>query len=203
MLTDEMTPASEDVLDLASPDEWVDAPAPAPLPAGKYRLRLMKIERDADRATGVPRKSFTASFVVAEGPSEGRPVNFISVSTNVYPRTAGGRTANVCELGDFIRAFDKTYHLNSIEGGKRFLDEKVADGAVCTLYLDWKAWDTKHWQDRNGGSLSRDEQKALRKECDIKGMRKFNADGTVTNPISGNVLKARLFMREAIASDKE
>lgn len=182
-----------------SNDNYADAPSPAPLAAGKYGVQLKAIDVDRDQAGTVRNnKQFVCDFNVVDPEDKaGRVVRFIRVSMETKKRTIGGIEKRYNEVVDLIRAFDAEFDWqNNPQAALRFLLECVAENRIAFVQIDWKAWDTKFFDVRNGASLERGsaEHKILLNQVMIRGARKFDKDGTYLSPDSGNLLKARPFI---------
>lgn len=180
--------------------ENTGVPTLAPMPAGKYGVRLMSFDVDRDQNGDVRNKKIFATDIKIATPEklEGRTVRFLKVSGETKKRNVKGTTFNYTELFDLVHGFDPEFACqNSLETASRFLIERVSDQAIVEVQLDWKAWDGKHFDAMNGATMQdgTDEKKALFKACSFKGQRHFQADGSLLNPASGNMLKARPYIR--------
>lgn len=209
---DDLTNLFDDVEPAEHDDSANNSPVPniAPIPSGKYGVMLTSLDVDRDQTGAVRnKKRFTLDVKVVDAPAtaafaQDRLIRFLRVTGESYKRKGkdGGEVSYV-ELFDLVHAFDRTFNCNnSLDTATRFLLEQMQSNAVGYLQLDWKAWDTKYWQACNGDSMESgsDEQKALRKACSIKGMKRFGPDGTMVNEISGNLLKAQVYMKWAYPS---
>lgn len=200
---DELTNLFDDVnpddVAVEAPDTYADAPAPAPIAAGKYGVQLISLDLARDMNGEIrSKKDFVADVKIADPETAaGRVVRFLRISAESKKRRDGAVEKKYSELGDLVRAFDATFNWqNSPEMAVRFLLEKIADNAIGYVYFDWKAWDNKLFEERGGPSLlnGTDEKRKLYTECSVRGMKRFDKDGTVVNAASGNVLKARVFI---------
>lgn len=188
-------------------ENYADAPSPAPIAPAKYGMQLKTIDVDRDQnGTVRNNKQFVCDFMVVDPQAqEGRVVRFIRVSMEAKKRVLGGVEKRYNEIVDLIRAFDADFDWqNDPQAALRFLLECVAENRIAYLQIDWKAWDTKWFESKNGDSLQRGspEHKALFNECYIRGARKFEKDGTYLSPASGNLLKARPFISRTYPAKK-
>lgn len=188
--------------EVAAPEAYADAPTPRPLDEGTYALKIVKISKDADNSGNWRDPRFPAlqvDFEVAEGERAGRKANFVRISSRPWMRKRGTTSAKVSDLGDLIRAFDKTYNWGSdIKAAFQFLLEQQDRGTVAKIRLGWKAFDMDHFNANGGDNLAPDsqEKKDLYKVCGVRGQKNFDNNGEATGP-SGKLLKARLFMQQA------
>lgn len=209
LTTDELLNLFDDIEPVEHDEtpENTGVPTLAPVPAGKYGIQLVAIDVDRDQQGAVRNKQqFVVDMKVTVPPpsaswAEGRTVRFIRVSGKTSKRKGkDGIERPFVELFDLVHAFDPTFNCaNSLERAALFLLERVADGATAYVQLDWKAFDTKHFNASNGDTLQdgSDEKKALFKACAIRGQKHFQPDGTLINPASGNLLKANVYMKWA------
>lgn len=194
-----------DTVDHDDSPENTGVPTLAPPPAGKYGVQLVAFDVDRNQDGTVRNKHrFVCDFKIVDPPADAafmqdRKVRFIRVTGESRKRTVNGVQRSYVELFDLVHAYDPSFACNgSLGTASQFLLERIAESAICYIQLDWKAWDTKHWQAQSGDSLSEgDAKKQLYKECGIRGQRKFGHDGTFLNPASGNLLKAQPFMKWA------
>jgi hypothetical protein len=179
--------------------ENTGTPTLAPIPSGKYGVKLIAFDVDRDMNGDVRNKKNFSTDVKIVDPEkfEGRSVRFLKVSGETRKRKNKGVEYKYTELFDLCKGFDADFVANgSLDVAARFLIERIADGSIVYVQLDWKAWDGKHFDAMNGSTLQdgSEEKKALFKACSFKGQRHFQADGTLLAP-SGNLLKARPYIR--------
>jgi hypothetical protein len=190
-----------DAADVAADEtpENTGVPALTPPHAGKYQVRLTSIDVDRDQNGDIRDKlNFNCDLTIAEGPLEGRKVRFIKISGKSKTRKVKGVDMKYTELVDLVHGFDPDFNVqNSPDRAVRFLLERINDNSVASVQLDWKAFDTKHFNAQNGDTLQDGsaEKKALFKACAIRGQKNFESDGTLINPASGNALKARAYVK--------
>lgn len=181
--------------------ENTGVPTLAPIPTGKYGAKLIAFDVDRDQNGDVRnKKNFQVDIKITSPEKfEGRTVRFLRVSGESKKRKgSNGQEYRYTELFDLVHGFDPAYSCNnSLETASKFLVERVADGEPVSVQIDWKAWDSKHFDAQNGATMQdgSEEKKKLFKECSFKGMKHFQADGTLLNPASGNLLKARPYIR--------
>lgn len=197
-------------IDVAAPEQYVDGGS-MPLPKGEYRLRLneWRFAKKKDGTMISPSKPIVelVECEVAEGPHTGRKVMFQRVFTTTYERNG----VTVSGFGDLIRAIDVNANWQGKEGFT-ILDQARDQGRTFVVKGDWEAEDRDYRDQLLGNrdikTLSKEEQKTLRKQTTIRGMNKWprRADGTpdptIKHPQSGNTLEARFVITEFIRSDK-
>lgn len=203
---DELTNLFEDIdpNELAhddSPDN-TGIPNLAPFPAGKYGVRPTAIDVDRDQAGAVrDRLKFKVDFVVTDPPtvaewSRDKSLRFIQVSGRSQIDFQTKKP--FIELFRLCKGFEATFDAhNSLDVAVRFLLEKAAENATAYIQLDWKGFDSDYFKTQGGESMQdgSTEKKALYKACTFRGHSKFDPDGTVLNTVSGNIVKAKPYLR--------
>lgn len=184
-------------IDVASPSDYVDNAGPGLLPEGTYTMNLVEYVEGRDPATGEFRNHINMRKLrVADGDFMGRYANDLRVWTTPFLRNG----IKVSMLGDFLRGIDADREWSGLEGAKEILNYAIDNQSPIRIKLIWEAFDRGGFEQLGGLRLQRKspEEKALRKQCTVKGMRLFPQlpDGsyrtsTISN-ITGESLEARL-----------
>lgn len=184
-------------IDVASPADYVDNVGPGLLPEATYTFNLIEYEVGVDQVTGEFRNYINMRrHRVAEGDFEGRFANDLRVWTTPFLRNG----IKVSMLGDYLRGIDADREWSGLDGAKAILDYAIDNRAPIRIKLIWEAFDRGGFEQLGGLRLQRKspEEKALRKQCTIKGMRLFPQlpDGSyrtsTVSSLTGETLEARL-----------
>jgi hypothetical protein len=192
-------------ISVAPPTEYADSSTPNLLPEGTYDFVLKGFEVISDREDPSLFKGFNITVVVDGGAYDGRVVNRLSIWASPFYRNG----VKVSGLGDFIRAIDASAEWSSAADAAKILQMAVDRRMPFRLKLGWEAFDQGKYDAAGGRALENKspEQKKLRKDCTIKGMRNFpqNPDGTYRPEIEdseGNLMEARLAINGYVSSHK-
>jgi hypothetical protein len=188
--------------EVSTPDQYADAPGPRPLDEATYEVKIVKLSKDAkdDGTWRDPRfPALKVDFEVVAGDRTGRKATFVRISSRPWNRKRGATTARVSDLGDLIRAFDRTFNwAGDIRAALTFLIEQQDRGNTAKIRFGWKAFDMEHFTSNGGDNLAPDstEKKDLLKACSIRGQKNFDPTGEKVGP-SGKLLRAQLYMQQA------
>lgn len=184
-------------IDVAGPADYVDNAGPGLLPEGTYTFHLVEYDIPIDPASGEFRNFVNMRRLrVADGDFEGRFANDMRVWTTPFLRNG----IKVSMLGDFLRGIDANREWSGLDGAKAILDYAVDTHAPIRIKVVWEAFDRGGFEQLGGLRLQRKspEEKALRKQCTLKGMRLFPQlpDGSyrssTVSSLTGEQLEARL-----------
>lgn len=194
-------------IDVAAPADYVENTYEL-LPEGTYTVALKEYEVGRNKETGEFRNYIKLRRLQVVEPEQyaGRYVNDLMVFTTPYLR----KGQKVSGLGDFLRGIDDSAAWSGLEGAEDLLRKAIDTATPITLKLKWEAYDRNGFAEAGGLNLPNksEEQKALRKQCTVKGMRNFPQypDGTykssVIGPISGETLDASLTIDGVTAQSK-
>jgi hypothetical protein len=194
-------------IDVASPADYVDNAGPGLLPEGTYNFYLKEYEVGLDPVTGEFRNYINMRrLVVADGPHENRWANDLRVWTAKFQRNG----IVVSMLGDFLRGIDDQETWSGIDGATALLNRAIDQNIPIRLTVKWEAYDRAGFEQNGGLRLQpkSPEQKQLRKEATVKGMKNFPQlpDGTyrpsTSGPLSGETVEARLSIDRVYPSSK-
>lgn len=184
-------------IDVAGPQDYVDNAGPGLLPEGTYNLHLVEYEVGLDPVTGDFRNYINMRRMrVADGDFQNRYADNLRVWTTPFQRNG----IRVSMLGDFLRGIDSGREWSGLDGAADVLNYAIDQKVPIRIKLIWEAFDRAGFEQLGGLRLQRKspEEKALRKQCTVKGMKLFPQlpDGsfrpTTISAITGEVLEARL-----------
>lgn len=209
----------EDDLGVSAGTDYQDPLQPSPPKEGNYRLKVVKMSLDKNQDGSIrltdnkyPTIVLERVEIVEPAEMEGKVgVMFERIYTKPFERVKGAPLAN--GLADITRAFDITKTWSRVQDGLDILDQMVDAGETFRARLEWNAYDSDHYKAQIaalGGedSASKEDKKRIRKECTIRGMKRFkqSSDGAylpiVVGP-SGNTLTARAKIATYFPSHQE
>jgi hypothetical protein len=195
-----------DDINVAAPDQYVDGGQNQLLPEGTYDLIITSFEVITPKDDPTQFRGFNLTeLVVASGPLEGRRLFQQRVWATPYMRNG----VKVSGLGDLLRAIDQEAEWDGPRGAGELLQKAQDQRIPFRVKVGWEAFDQIYYDEKGGPLMEKKspEQKSLRKEATVKGMRNFRQtpDGTylpeVTGP-SGELLEGRLAFNNFIPSGK-
>lgn len=215
-LMDDLNLLSEPIpLDSIDQQNYPDQRGPAPPPAGNYSFKILR--------SGLKKRN--GQLVTYEGahPVTGETIHYPVLSLMaveiVEPFECGRKLQNLWKdiytkpfqrdgrfgsgLLDFIRSYDQTRVIGSVEEGLRLVEEFTAQGLTFRGRLDWTAYDGDYAQEeiqKAGGAavLSKEALNAIYDAAKVRSMFKFprRPDGGYShiwkNPLSDNEIEAKL-----------
>jgi hypothetical protein len=192
-------------ISVAPPTDYADASTPNLIPEGTYDFTLKSFEVISDRDDPSLFKGFNITCTIVGGEYEGRVVNRLSIWAGTFFRNG----VKVSGLGDFIRAIDASAEWSTAADAAKILQMAADRKMPFRLKIGWEAFDQGKYDNAGGRALENKSpaQKALRKECTVKGMRNFpqNPDGSYRPEIEdseGNLMEARLSINGYVSSHK-
>ncbi len=191
-------------ISVAPPNEYADAGTPNLLPEGTYDLHVTGFDVILKKDSG-DFNGFTITAQVVDGEYAGRSTGRLSIWASTYERNG----VRVSQLGDFIRALDATANWDSPATAAKVIQMAIDRKMPFRAKLGWEAFDQTAYEEKGGKALvnKSPEQKLLRKNCTVKGMRMFplNPDGSYRPEIEtagGELIEARLSINGFISSHK-
>jgi hypothetical protein len=141
----------------------------------------------------------------------GRKARFIRIFTTPYVNRDGACTSG---LGEIIAGIDDNANWSvtgdpvaSARNATAILNDAVANRTPIRLKFQWGAFDKDYFNEQGGRDMTKEDAKALRKTCQIRGVRNFPIDETGA-PIpewvgpTGNIVEARLDIDRVIPSSR-
>lgn len=203
----ELDNLTADDIQVAPDSEYVDGGGRSLPSEGTYDF----IVRDFEAITPKDEPTLFRGFnlkeveIVSEGDAKGKRLYNMRVWATTYERNG----VRVSGLGDLLRAIDQTASWSTPAEAGMILQKAKDQKEVFRVKIGWEAFDQEYYDEKEGPLMENKspEQKALRKEATVKGMRNFRQtpDGTflpeVTGP-SGQVIEGRAVFTNFIPSGK-
>lgn len=187
-------------ISVADPEEYADNARPT-FPMGTYTFKIENFDLDRDKE-GKPKLTKSGlpivllkSLKAVDGDAEGRFLGYQRIYTTTYTRkNREGKEVRVSQLGDLIRAIDKTAPTGTVQDAMNFLERARDMGLTFKAKVNWEAYDKDHFeklcQERNITDPYSAEGKAARKEATLSGKKGFPTGEPTAQGPSGATLTA-------------
>lgn len=188
-------------ISVADPEEYADNARPIfPMGAHSFVITNFDLDRDQDGKPKVTQKSglpivLLKALKAVDGEGEGRYLSFQRIYTTTYNRkNREGKDVKVSQLGDLIRAIDKTAATTTVKDALDFLERARDMGLTFRAKVNWEAFDKDHYdalcRERGITDSYSAEAKQARKEATLSGAKGFPNGPTAIGP-SGRTLTAQ------------
>jgi hypothetical protein len=187
-------------ISVADPEEYADNARPT-FPMGTHTFAITNFDLDRDQ-DGKPKLTKSGlpivllkSLKAVDGDAAGRFLGFQRIYTTTYTRkNREGKEVKVSQLGDLIRALDKTAPTTTVQDAMNFLERARDMGLTFKAKVNWEAFDKDYYdqlcRDRGITDSYSPEAKQARKEATLSGKKGFPEGPTAIGP-SGKTLTAQ------------